>query len=254
MSSYLGIIGLLNPKFAARLHEQELASRRRSCEAGGLVLWPDLRAKPSAYQCCVVQSPSFFDAEDHLRGRLKKPIDLGFSHDGMKMQLRYRTVEKGDTARLHANNERSWMYFDRDVQVPQLAFASDIMMSVTPMECLSQRQGISRTKGHTVVGGLGLGWSLLKILERPKVEQVTVIEIEEEVLKAVKDLLGPLPKKVNWIHGNLFEEAPKIEADFLFADIWMNHTWVGSSRDKLIETCPKIGGVWCWGYGGSRKL
>ena len=53
---------------------------------------------------------------------------------------------------------------------------------MTPAEMLTQRSGVQAAEGTVVLGGLGLGWLLRKVCEKPSVERVIVVEKSQELL------------------------------------------------------------------------
>jgi hypothetical protein len=57
-----------------------------------------------------------------------------------------------------------------------------IWMSLTPMEMITQRSGVKAARSTLVLGGLGLGWLLRKVCEKPDVEGVVVVERSQELL------------------------------------------------------------------------
>lgn len=92
---------------------------------------------------------------------------------------------------LYQGDKRGEVWFDDEVAIPTLysggvgkgsASVRDVWMSVTPAEALSQRQGIRLAVGKVVLGGLGLGWSLEKILAKPSVKEVLVVEINQDIM------------------------------------------------------------------------
>ena len=55
-------------------------------------------------------------------------------------------------------------------------------MSITPFEMLTQRQGVRRSKGKVLVGGLGMGWLLRKVAQKKSVKDIIVVEQSEDLL------------------------------------------------------------------------
>src|SRR5579871_4800092 len=72
--------------------------------------------------------------------------------------------------------------FPRRTSQRQRVIHGNVWMSLTPGEMISQRSGIQRARGKVVIGGLGLGWFLRKVCERPDVEEVIVVEQSRELL------------------------------------------------------------------------
>ena len=57
-----------------------------------------------------------------------------------------------------------------------------VWMSMTPMEMLTQRSGVQAAQGTVVIAGLGMGWLLRKVSEKPSVERVIVVEKSRDLL------------------------------------------------------------------------
>lgn len=214
---------------------------------GELVDWTTVRGWPKNL---------YIDAktwnENHLVGKIPKPIEL---KGGAKIYERILPAEEPLELKLRGDRWIGYAAFNAAIVVPILEVHGRAMMGITPFECISQWTGISRAKGHVVMAGLGLGWSLMKIHARKQVRQITVIEKDPEILKRVRKLLGlndTIPKPIDWICGDMWDIAPKLEADLLFADVWPSYSDVSYERERLVKTCPNIKSVWCWGIGGIR--
>lgn len=65
---------------------------------------------------------------------------------------------------------------------PILYIDKQLWMSLTPMELQSQWRAIQLAEGRVGIAGLGMGYALLRIMEKPEVESVTVFEIEASVI------------------------------------------------------------------------
>ena len=61
-----------------------------------------------------------------------------------------------------------------------------IVMSDIPHEMLDHREPVSHARGHCLINGLGLGMVLAAVLKQPDVTDVTVIEVDRDVI----DLVG----------------------------------------------------------------
>ena len=103
--------------------------------------------------------------------------------------------------------------FDGDVVIPTLFDLGgpfpEPWMSFTPMEVITQRPGIRRAHGTVLVGGLGLGWFLRKVHDRPEVERVILVESCGELLDWYgDDVCGRLPKVTDVICGDVLTSDP----------------------------------------------
>jgi hypothetical protein len=161
----------------------------------------------------------------------------------------------GEWITVAQGNRRGDVCFDEDVAVPRLNAANDHIirennqrsgfkdrpwMSITPMEILTQRPGLRRAKGHTVVAGLGMGWLLRQVALKKSVKKITLVEVSQELIDWVLPSLA-LTKDVDVICGDARTVLPDMEADVALVDIWMDYG--GNSFKK----CPGIDYVWCWG-------
>ncbi len=99
----------------------------------------------------------------------------------------------------------------------------DVIMSNTPSEISDHVDFIIRAKQskRILINGLGLGVCLKAILESDKVEEVTVIEKSEDVIKLVAPTFQN-DKRVKIIHADAFTWKPPRGAryDAVWHDIW----------------------------------
>lgn len=103
-------------------------------------------------------------------------------------------------------------------------------MSLSPFEIESQELACRYAHGHTVVMGLGMGWTTANIALQPTVHKVTVVERDAEVLELFEQcrVLDGLPasaaQKVGLVQADALEWRPAPgtpPVDFLYADIWL---------------------------------
>ncbi len=101
-------------------------------------------------------------------------------------------------------------------------------MSLSPHEIESQELGCRYAHGHTAVMGLGMGWVAVNMALNPKVERVTVIERDPEVIelfqrsRALNGLPSHAVAKVRIVLADALEWRPDEKVDFLYADIWQS--------------------------------
>ena len=173
--------------------------------------------------------------------------------------------------------ETGTLLFDGNAAIPTLARLNDagkwfVFMNVTPAEGLSLRPGTQLAKGHTIVGGLGLGYHLIDIARKKGVKKVTVVEksgtlinwlrpriekiIEEKRERTLSSLLFPSQRavKIEWIEGDVFEVLPKLKADVAVVDIAPTYASVDADLHRLENTCPLIDKIWCWGINSAPAL
>jgi hypothetical protein len=137
------------------------------------------------------------------------------------------------------------------VDTPELERASwsQVWMSGTPAEMISQRSGILRARGKVVIGGLGLGWFLRKVCEKESVTEVIVVERSQELLDWFGyDLCRRYPKVTDVICDDAFAQIGKHGDAVYLLDIWPGYDDARKDR-RLKQADRKVGRrkVWAWG-------
>jgi len=100
-----------------------------------------------------------------------------------------------------------------------------IWMSDTPNEIHTNREFMSKAKGDVLVGGLGMGITLMPLLENPAVTSITVVEKNKDVIELWKRSTANLDvSKVTVEQGDIFTWGePKkkdLYYDTIYFDIW----------------------------------
>lgn len=122
-------------------------------------------------------------------------------------------------------------YFDlRPGLYTYLCEGDEYIMSDTPTEIFTNVDFVSHAHGDILIGGLGLGVMLKMLEELPKVNTVTVIEKEEEIIRLVEDQLE-LPRHFKVLHADIFKHIPEKKYDVIYFDIWTD-----ISGDAMKET------------------
>ncbi len=170
-----------------------------------------------------------------------------------------RILPTGTPLRLSLNPSRiGTVEFDGDVVIPSLFDLTgphpDPWMSLTPMEVITQRPGVRRAHGTVVVGGLGLGWFLRKVHDKPEVERVVLVEACSELLDWYgHDLCAHLPKVTDVICGDVYEHIGRFGAKAKhLLDIWKDYGECLS--DEMFLRCKRLyKHVWGWGEEADEK-
>jgi hypothetical protein len=156
----------------------------------------------------------------------------------------------------YSGSKRGTFCFDGDVVFPvvyeiQSPGRSQIWMSMTPMEFLSQRPGIRMAKGHTIVGGLGLGYMLQAVMEKRSVERVTLVERDEELVDWILPRLRQhLPdKELEVVVGDAYKEVPKMTADVALIDVFPSYGNNDFWMNDLRRDTPRANIPTMWGWG-----
>ena len=104
-----------------------------------------------------------------------------------------------------------------------LLINGNLVMSDTPDERHDHLESVYRAKGHCLVNGLGLGMVAGIMLENPRVELVTVVEINENVIDLVEPhYSAKYGSHVEIVHCDaLTYQPPKgIRYGAVWHDIW----------------------------------
>jgi hypothetical protein len=141
---------------------------------------------------------------------------------------------------------------DMSDSLPQIARAERgaVWMSLTPMEMISQRSGVQAASGTVVVGGLGMGWFLRKVCEKPEVEKVIVVEQSQDLLDWYGyDICSKQNKVADVICGDVYDQIGKHGDAKYLLDIWLNYFDV--RKDERFKQAKSELGDHLWGWGES---
>lgn len=101
---------------------------------------------------------------------------------------------------------------------PTLFEDNRIWMSVTPMEIDSHWMPIELAKGRVCVAGLGLGYYVQNIIDKPEVTEIVVYEINQDVIDLYIKNFGN-HNKVKIINQNIIKVKNET-FDFMYVDIY----------------------------------
>lgn len=126
-------------------------------------------------------------------------------------------------------------------------------MSLTPMEIMSQRYGVKRSRGDVLVGGLGMGWLTRRVLQRKAVKHVTIIEKDQRIIDIFgQKIVNDFGNRVDIICDDVWNvidvncESPANVYDTVLIDIWEDAN--GREYDRnFVKLRNKHGRVWGWG-------
>ncbi len=170
----------------------------------------------------------------------------------------YREIQtkKYDELDLYASGKIGSVMFDGPVLIPAIhqrhpdnTWEYAPWMSLAPMEIISLRPGTQRAKGTVVITGLGMGYQLVEICKRKKVEKVILVEIDQGIVDWIFPLLDLNGKDVQVIIGDADVEVPKLTADIAILDHFKSYGGNRYDRDRLADKSPNIKAWWAWGAG-----
>jgi hypothetical protein len=106
----------------------------------------------------------------------------------------------------------------------RLFVRDELVMSDTYMELESNWPAVCRANGHVLVAGLGLGVILVPMLASPRVEHVTVVEREPDVIALVAPAFATHTARgrLEIVEADIFTWRPPRGAryDTIYFDIW----------------------------------
>lgn len=104
----------------------------------------------------------------------------------------------------------------------QLRIGGAIMMSDTDMEWRTNQPFLRRAHGRVLIGGLGIGFIILPLLNNPGVESVIVIENSQDVIDLVAHHIEH--PKLTVMLGDVYEFKKHfgklVRFDCIYFDIW----------------------------------
>ena len=125
-----------------------------------------------------------------------------------------------------------------------------VWMSLSPVEIESLAPHVAHMRGHVVIAGLGMGLALYNALLRPAVRQITVLELDSEVIALFaaimrSDMAGSGRFSIEQVDARDWRTTESV--DFLYADIWDKIGALEAAADTRImcrNMRPKSAGYW----------
>lgn len=186
----------------------------------------------------------------------ERPTEHDLCHmvdDERQWIYRNAILPRGAKLAVMLGNRRAQVCFDTDVTLPVLYSRfrqSDmrVWMSITPMEMLTQRNGIRFASADVLVGGLGLGWYVRQIHAKRSVKRIIVVERSKELVSWLGPrVLGGLDK-VEVVYGDVWNEIGNHGETKVALDVWPHYGQAYSDR-KVHEAQRRNPDkkFWCWG-------
>lgn len=182
------------------------------------------------------------------------PLFLPRYRDGEWGTWRIRHVS---TALSHGYYTGRWLISGVPVLLRRDSLESDhweTWMSLTPHEIESQEPACSFAAGHTVIMGLGMGWIAMNVALNPSVSQVTVVEIDADVIDLFTEtgILEQAPaevgEKIDIVHEDALKWRTRRSVEFLFVDIWPTLGQPSALEDvQCVQRHTPAEAVYFWG-------
>ena len=197
--------------------------------------------------------------------RVLKPED--FTEDLYISNIRIEDKKIGDFFLTKATYEKGELFqYDEpdvydDIVVPKLAYFTDKVdfptvyegiipwMSVCPSEINSMKKEMEEAKGKVLVLGLGLGYYPYIISQRDDVEEITIVEFQEEIIRIFEENIFPQfnkRDKIRIVKADAFRFMMDVEPgeyDYIYCDIWENQFDGAIAYRKLHEHEERLYGT-----------
>lgn len=128
----------------------------------------------------------------------------------------------------------------------------DVWMSLAPAEVRTQQKLVRVAKGNVAIAGMGMGWLAQKVIAKPTVTELTVIDKDSHVLslfgKHVKAVAEKFGKSVNLVCCDAYEYDWTQHTQALW-DIWLRAN-DGSDDWRYWMICERLRsmGISCHGW------
>ena len=111
----------------------------------------------------------------------------------------------------------------------------NIIMSDSGMEWNTNREFVRRANGNVLIAGLGLGWIVMVIQDKPEVDYITVVEKEKEIIEYCKSHWD-FYDKVHIACSDIFAYNPDGRKwDTIYFDIWSEVTADNHEQMKTLH-------------------
>ncbi len=147
--------------------------------------------------------------------------DFSIEHQKFPAKHKFSTANLRCSLFGQKNKEISFPF---EVTYHYLREGGGTWMSDLPCEQAQHNQSLKGMKGKVLVGGLGLGYAVTVLAKRKSVKEITVVELNKEVI----DLVHPYLKnkeKIKVVHKDLFDYLKNVREksfNYAFYDIWQS--------------------------------
>jgi len=118
-------------------------------------------------------------------------------------------------------------FFETEFQFPAILENGRIWMTITPNEIETMKEPVEEAFGDVLTFGLGLGYYAYMVSEKDHVDSVTIVEINEDVIRLFEEHILPQfnhAGKIKIIKADAYAFAqkhlPESKYDFVFTDLW----------------------------------
>jgi hypothetical protein len=192
--------------------------------------------------------------------------------DSENYQILYSSITEQQVEEMKQKNfSKPWYYEGIQANYPYVTLykkGEKVMMSDVPMEQSTNQNFINRANGDVLIFGLGLGLIVLPLLKDKDIKSITVVEIDEGLIKIVKPILEKYDSenKLKIVQDNAFGFHYNLKSeekyDSIYFDIWISITadnfnemlHFNSVYENFLNKKNKESFIDHWCYDYCRKL
>lgn len=97
----------------------------------------------------------------------------------------------------------------------------------------------SNATGNVLIAGLGIGMVLTKIISKPDVKKVIVVELSQDVInlveKPLREYLGKDAEKLEIVLSDIYDFVPEHKYDTIWFDIWGDYSGDTYEETKVLH-------------------
>ena len=169
-----------------------------------------------------------------------------------------RSKEKSGYYRMEGVGGYVLYHHQKPIQITTLSIDNKVWMVDDPLYWHGMQSLAKHCKDekytHTLIGGLGLGLIVHALKQHTKNTNITVCEINNDVIKLIKPLL-PKDKRIKITNMNILDITPS-RVDTVILDLWVGEG-TSSMKNEMLQAFALMkkrfsnANVYIWGAGDS---
>jgi hypothetical protein len=215
---------------------------------------PEFVGSRSTWPSLFINTKAFLASPYYQQIKLDKLVSQDFEFGLTKIQAGYLfsiDAIKPDPKRMM----KDWLVLralDEDYEAVVLKQHGEVWMLNVPSESVTIDPYANKAHGRVLTFGLGIGYFCFMALLNSQVDEITVVELSDDVIKMFNhNLLTQFPRheKINIIQGDALDYFNKdfIEQfDYVFVDIWRSNDDGLVMMERLFQQYLPGDKVDCW--------
>lgn len=169
--------------------------------------------------------------EDYINDPYYKNIKINnVNYNGWTLKYSkikpYELIVHDDLLLIDNNVYPNLSYFDKPFKYISVFQNNREWMTITPNEINTMKLGIERANGSVLVAGLGLGYFAYMISLKDNVDNITIVELDNNVIKLFKEVIlkqFEFKLKITIINKNIYDYINEVDInkyDYTYIDIY----------------------------------